>query len=57
MKKSMPEDLWSNYYDYMVLIESDEIDMEELGEFMESALATIPYGIAAAKECGVELDI
>ena len=41
----------------MVLIESDEIDMEELGEFMESALATIPYGIAAAKECGVELDI
>ena len=57
MKKSMPEDLWSNYYDYMVLIESAELDMEELGEFMESALATIPYGIAAAKECGVELDI
>ena len=41
----------------MVIKESDEIDMEELGEFMEFAWAALPYGIAAAKECGVELDI
>ena len=43
MKKSMPEDLWNNYYDLIVMQESEEdMDMEELGALMEFAFAALP---------------
>jgi len=58
MKKSMPEDLWNNYYDLIVMQESEEdMDMEELGALMEFAFAALPHVMAASEECGVELDM
>lgn len=56
MKKSMPDDLWNNYYDLMTS-DGDTDDMEALGELMEVGFAALPFVMAAAGECGVDLDM
>ena len=56
MKNSMPDDLWNSYYDLM-MSDGDSDDMEALGEMMEVGFAALPFVMASAAECGVDLDM
>ena len=64
MKKSMPEDLWSDYYDvFFVNTLPDDADFfsEETEEYFDKLLevssAMSPYLLEVAEECGVEINM
>ena len=52
----MPDDLWNSYYDLMTS-DGDSDDMEALCEMMEVGFAALPFVMASAAECGVDLDM
>lgn len=56
MKKTMPDDLFKSYYEVLTTDDTNDMDMEALGEQINTGIAALPHMMTAAGECGVELD-